>query len=66
MVRLIARRVNRSDVDDFFTGSVRETSPRNAQQTKRNEYDSERFVHGGLPSRLIYFSNTFAICPIFF
>src|SRR5450759_1557518 len=43
---LVACSVNRSDVNDFFAGRVCKTSPRKTEQTKRNQDNSKRLVHG--------------------
>jgi len=48
MVRLVARGVNRSDVNHLFRGRVGKTTPRETEQPKHNEDDSKRFVHGDL------------------
>jgi hypothetical protein len=45
IMRLVAGSVNRSDVNDLFPGGVSESTPDEANQAKRNQDYSERFVH---------------------
>jgi hypothetical protein len=45
---LVASGVNRSDVNDLFPGGVSKSTPGKANQAKRNQDHSERFVHGCL------------------
>ena len=37
MMRLVARSVNRSDIDNLFAGGVSKTAPRKTDQAKCNQ-----------------------------
>jgi hypothetical protein len=47
-VCFVAGCVDRSDVNDFLPGRIGKTSPRETDETERNQDDSKRFVHSGL------------------
>jgi hypothetical protein len=48
VVCLVARSVNRPDVDDLFPSGVGKTSPHKTDQTKHNQDSAKRFHHGSL------------------